>query len=72
MVVSNYKPKIDIDPAWEMVELGGVSCRPFVTTWEMNFQYLSCRPFATIKQYTLLIENLKNPCAAITEFINNQ
>jgi len=24
MVVENYKPKIDIDPAWEMVELGEV------------------------------------------------
>jgi type I restriction enzyme M protein len=25
MVVENYKPKIDIDPAWEMVELGEVA-----------------------------------------------
>jgi len=25
MVVANYKPKIDIDPEWEMVELGGLA-----------------------------------------------
>jgi len=25
MVVANYKPKIDIDPDWEMVELGGLA-----------------------------------------------
>jgi type I restriction enzyme M protein len=26
-VVTNYKPKIDIDPAWEMVELGEISTK---------------------------------------------
>ncbi len=37
MVVENYKPKIDIDPTWEMVELGDIS---------NNFQYGSSKKSA--------------------------
>lgn len=50
-VVDNYKPTIDIDPSWEMVELGevcnliggGTPSRKEKKYWEGQIKWLSCK-----------------------------
>ena len=50
-VIENYKPTIDIDPSWEMVELdkvcnligGGTPSRKEKKYWEGQIKWLSCK-----------------------------
>jgi type I restriction enzyme M protein len=47
MVVENYKPKIDIDPTWEMVELGDIIT--VLTDYHSNGSYKSLKENVTLK-----------------------
>ena len=77
MVVENYKPKIDIDPEWEMVELGevceiragGTPSRAKNEYWKGDIHWYSSGElneiYTTESKEKITVEGLKNSNATI-------
>jgi len=78
-VVSNYKPKIDIDPDWEMVELGelceiksgGTPSRQIESYWNGNIPWVGssvCKDtYVNSAEEFITDEGLKNSSAKLFE-----
>lgn len=74
MIVDNYKPRIEIDPSWEMVELGniakliggGTPSRLVKEYWDGDIDWISCSDFTSNLVYLpdsirkITAEGLKN------------